>query len=127
MEALHGEVGSRISVHVLCPNAVATNIVNSEVHRPERYGGSTSNRAPRRHPVTSKIAERFRQYGMPPSRCADMVFDAIQTGVFYVLAEAEDDDGYVRLEAETRMNAMLNGTRPYRPQSALLRKIFQGE
>lgn len=126
MEAVHNEVRGRISVHVLCPNAVATNIVNSERHRPIRYGGTEQDSAAEVDQPVSKVLERFKQYGMPPARCAEFVFKAIESGVFYVLAEAEDDEGYVRLEAETRMNAILNGTRPYRPQSALLRKIFAG-
>lgn len=127
MEALHGEVRGRISVHVLCPNAVATNIVHSERHRPTRYGGVEHDQTTVAHTPVSKVAERFKQYGMPPARCAKFVFNAIESGVFYVLAEAEDDEGYVRLEAETRMKAILNGTRPYRPQSTLLRKIFVGD
>lgn len=127
MEAVHGEVLGRISVHVLCPNAVATNIVTSERNRPVRLGGAEGDSSSRIHPAANRVAERFKRYGMPPSRAAGMVFDAIQSGVFYILAEAEDDEGYVRLEAETRMNAILNGTRPYRPRSELLSKIFSGD
>ena len=124
MEALHGEVANRLSVHVLCPNVVGTNIVLSERNRPERFGGDPARvkemLSQRAHP----IAERFKAMGMPPSRCADMVFEAIQSGVFYILAEAEEDPGYVRLEAETRMNAILNGTRPYRPRSEFIARVF---
>lgn len=70
-EALHGEVANRLSVHVLCPNVVATNIVTSERNRPERFGGPVEP-----GPATAvrdRIAERFRSMGMPPSRCAQMV------------------------------------------------------
>ena len=126
MEALHGEVSGRVSVHVLCPNAVATNIVTSERHRPEHFGGSGAHEQTAVSSRSNPILERFKKYGMPPSRCAELVFDAMRTGVFYILAEAEDDEGYVRLEAQTRMEAILNGTRPYRPRSALLTKIFSG-
>ncbi len=122
-EALHGEVAGRLSVHVLCPNVVATNIVTSQRNRPQRFGGPA--RPPRgQNEGVNVIAERFKAFGMPPSRCADMVFDAIRTGVFYILAEAEDDPGYVRLEAETRMQAILDGGRPYRPRSELISKVF---
>ena len=55
---------------------------------------------------------------MPLSRCADLVLEAIRTGIFYVMAESEDDPGYVHLEAETRMQAILGGGLPYRPRSA---------
>ena len=118
-EALHGEVRDRLSVHVLCPNVVATNIVTSVRNRPERFGGPVDTGEQAR-----RVQDRFKAFGMPPARCAKMVFDAIQTGVFYILAEAEEDPGYVRLEAETRMNAILNGTRPYRPRSEFIAKVF---
>lgn len=118
-EALFQELRGRLSVHVLCPNVVATNIVTSERNRPERFGG-----APQRQGRANRIAERFRAFGMPPSRCADMVFEAIRTGVFYILAEAEEDPGFVYLEAETRMKAIVEGGLPYRPRSAWISKIF---
>ena len=120
MEALYQELGGRLSVHVLCPNVVATNIVTSERNRPARFGGPRGPSGDRPNPV----AERFKAFGMPPSRCADLVFDAIRTGAFYVLAESEDDPGYVRLEAETRMKAILGNGLPYRPPSALIGKVF---
>ena len=116
-EALYQELGGRLTAHVLCPNVVATNIVTSERNRPQRYGGP-------RHAGPNPVAERFKAFGMPPSRCADYVFDAIRTGVFYVMAEAEDDPGYIYLEAETRMQAILGGGLPYRPRSALISKVF---
>lgn len=120
MEALYQELGGRLSVHVLCPNVVATNIITSERNRPERFGGPRVPAGDRPNP----IAERFKAFGMPPSRCADLVFDAIRTGTFYVMAESEDDPGYVRLEAETRMTAILENGLPYRPRSALIGKVF---
>ena len=123
-EALFQELGGRLSVHVLCPNVVATNIVTSERNRPERFGGSPAARALRR---PQRIAERFKAFGMPPSRCADMVFEAIRTGVFYILAEAEEDPGFVYLEAETRMKAILEGGLPVRPRSAWITKIFDAD
>ena len=119
MEALFQELRGRLSVHVLCPNVVATNIVTSERNRPDRYGGP---RVPAAH--AKRIAERFKTFGMPPSRCAEMVFDAIRSGVFYVMAEAEEDPGFVYLEAETRMKAVLEGGLPYRPRSEWISKIF---
>ncbi|MDE0422622.1 MAG: SDR family NAD(P)-dependent oxidoreductase [Gammaproteobacteria bacterium] len=119
MEALYQELNGRLSVHVLCPNVVATNITTSERNRPERFGGP---RVPRGH--SNPIADRFKAFGMPPSRCADLVFEAIRTGTFYIMAESEDDPGYVRLEAETRMKAILEDGLPYRPRSALIGKVF---
>ena len=116
-EALYQELNGRLTAHVLCPNAVATNIITSERNRPDRYGGP-------RDAGPNPIAERFKAFGMPPSRCAEFVFDAIRTGTFYILAEAEEDPGYVYSEAETRMQAILGGGLPYRPRSAFLSKVF---
>ena len=122
-EALYNEVQGALSVHVLCPNAVATNIVTSERNRPERYGGVAKGTRPS-GTKPNPIAERFKAFGMAPSRCAEMVFDAIQSGEFYILAEAPDDPGYVYLEAQTRMEAILNKGLPSRPKSELLTKVF---
>jgi len=122
-EALYNEVQGALSVHVLCPNAVATNIVTSERNRPERYGGVAQGTPPS-GTKPNPIAERFKAFGMAPSRCAEMVFDAIQSGEFYILAEAPDDPGYVYLEAQTRMEAILNKGLPSRPKSELLTKVF---
>ena len=120
-EALFQELHGQLSVHVLCPNVVATNIITSERNRPARFGG------PPPHATTgrpNRIAERFKAFGMPPSRCAELVFEAIRTGVFYIMAESEDDPGFVRLEAETRMQAILEGGLPYRPRSEWISNIF---
>lgn len=117
-EALYQELGGRLSVHVLCPNVVATNIVTSERNRPERFGG------PRVTEAANPIAEGFKKYGMPPSRCADFVFGAIESGTFYVMAEAEDDPGHIYRQAETRMKGILEDGLPYRPGSPLIAKVY---
>lgn len=122
-EALYSEVVGKLSVHVLCPNVVATNIVQSERNRPAKYGGPPEVSSAR-EAGQKQITERFKAFGMPPSRCAELVFDAIQSGEFYILAEVEEDPGYVRLEAQTRMNAILDGGLPSRPRSELLSKVF---
>ncbi len=117
-EALYQELGGRLSVHVLCPNVVATNIVTSERNRPERFGG------PRVPEGANSVAEGFKKFGMPPSRCAEFVFDAMRSGTFYVMAEAEDDPGHIRRQAETRMKGILEDGLPFRPLSPLIAKIF---
>lgn len=124
MEALYQELRGRLSVHVLCPNVVATNIVTSGRNRPARFGGPVAGAAAG---AANRIAERFKAYGMPPARCADAVFDAIADGTFYIMAEAEEDPGFVRLEAETRMKAILDGGLPVRPRSAWISSIFNAD
>ena len=120
-EALFQELRGRLSVHVLCPNVVATNIITSERNRPDRFGGP-----PKRDAASpaNVIAERFKALGMPPSRCAEAVFEAMRTGTFYIMAEAEEDPGFVYLEAQTRMKAILEGGLPYRPRSEWVSNVF---
>ena len=119
-EALYQELQGRLSVHVLCPNVVGTNIVRSGTHRPERFGGPTPS-----SPAIDALVERFKNYGMPPSRCAEMVFGAIQSGDFYILAEAEEDPGHIHNQAKVRMEAILNHGRPFRPQSPFISRVFR--
>ncbi|MCY4093574.1 MAG: SDR family NAD(P)-dependent oxidoreductase [Gammaproteobacteria bacterium] len=119
-EALYQELRGRLSVHVLCPNVVGTNIVRSGTHRPERFGGPTPT-----SPATEALVERFKNHGMPPSRCADMVFQAIQSGDFYILAEAEEDPGHIHNQAKVRMEAILNRGRPFRPHSNFISRVFR--
>ena len=118
-EALYQELRGRLSVHVLCPNVVGTNIVKSGTHRPERFGGPTPS-----SPMTDALAERFKNFGMPPSQCAEMVFAAIQSGDFYILAEADEDPGHIYNQAKVRMDAILNHGRPFRPHSPFISRVF---
>ena len=118
-EALYQELRGKLSVHVLCPNVVGTNIVKSGTHRPERFGGPTPSSE-----MQERLADRFKTYGMPPSRCATMVFDAIQSGDFYILAEAEEDPGHLYNQAKVRMDAILNHGRPFRPHSKFIARAF---
>jgi NAD(P)-dependent dehydrogenase (short-subunit alcohol dehydrogenase family) len=123
-EALHGEVRGRVTVHVLCPNVVGTNIVKSEKHRPERFGGPRVRDGSEAAAASERLADRFKEKGMAPSLCAEYVFNAITTGDFYVLAEAPEDEGHVRHQAETRMTSILNGERPFRPRSDYIAEVF---
>lgn len=118
-EALYQEIRGKLSVHVLCPNVVGTNIVKSGTHRPERFGGPTP-----ASEIQERLADSFKAHGMPPSRCATMVFEAIQSGDFYILAEAEEDPGHIYNQAKVRMDAILNHGRPFRPHSEFIGRAF---
>ena len=84
-EALHGEVRGRLSVHTLCPNVVATNIPSSERARPARFGSAKVSSNPKAVQASQEIQNRFTEFGMRPSRCAEYVFAAIRSGTFYIL------------------------------------------
>ena len=119
MEGLHQELQGRLSSHVLCPQVTATNIAGSARYRPDRFGGPSQV-----NPLMQKVVDRFKSEGVPPSECARNVFEAMRSGRFYVLNEAEQDPGYIRLQVETRMNSILNGERPFRPRSPWHTTLF---
>lgn len=119
MEGLHQELQGRLTSHVLCPQVTATNIVGSERYRPDRFGGPSQ-----LSPMAQAAMDRFRSEGVPPSQCANHVFEAMRTGTFYVMSEAEKDPGYIRLQVEMRMHSILNGERPFRPRSPWHAEIF---
>lgn len=119
MEGLHQELQGRLTSHVLCPQVTATNIVGSARYRPDRFGGPSQV-----NPATQRFLDKFKSEGVPPSECANNVFDAMQKGTFYIMSEADQDPGYIRLQVETRMNSILNGERPFRPRSPWHTEIF---
>mmetsp|Transcript_48748 Transcript_48748/g.155855 ORF Transcript_48748/g.155855 Transcript_48748/m.155855 type:complete len:310 (+) Transcript_48748:68-997(+) len=112
-EGLYQELGGRLSVHVLCPHVTATKLFAGAALR----DGTAS-------PGTKYVTDKFAEFGSPPSLMADMVFDAIRTGKFYVFGENDREPGFVRLQAEVRMKAMLDGGLPFRPPSEIFRKVF---
>ena len=119
MEALYQEVRGGISVHVLCPNVVATNIVRSGTHRPERFGGPIPT-----NEHMERVVAGFKEHGMPPDQVANYVFEALRTGTFYALAEADEDPGHIYNQAKVRMDAILNDGRPFRPSSQFIARAF---
>ena len=87
----------------------------------ERFGGSSPT-----NEVTERMVANFKAHGMPPDQCADYVFEALRTGTFYILAEADEDPGHIHNQAKVRMDAILNDGRPFRPHSQFIAKVFSG-
>lgn len=96
-----------ISVHVMCPSFVATNILQSS-----REGAETFRNSPG-VPLTKQAKDFYewfdRQHrrGMLPAEAAQLVVDAIRDGTFYVLTHPQMN----RL-VEYRMRAILGETEP---------------
>jgi len=93
-ESLHHELalrGSKIGVSALCPEAVATRILDAERNRPEELRGGTRAAGPERAMVEGALRAAVAQ-GVAPERIAERVVDAIRTRRFYVLS----DDGWRR-------------------------------
>jgi NAD(P)-dependent dehydrogenase (short-subunit alcohol dehydrogenase family) len=68
--------GSNVGVSVLCPGAVATNIVQSARHWPARLGPAPEVRSTE-YPQLDEL--------MAPARVADITFEAIAARRFWIL------------------------------------------
>lgn len=102
-------IKAKIGVSVLCPGGVNTRILEAERNRPAEMQSATVTVGPV-HPAVAQADAMLRQLveaGMPPSRVAEMVFEAIRDERFYILTH-EDWKQYVR----KRLNDILLGRNP---------------
>ena len=93
-ESLHHELSLRqakIGVSALCPEAVATRILDAERNRPAELREGPRADAPERAMVEGALRAAVAQ-GVAPQRIAERVVDAIRARRFYVLS----DDGWRR-------------------------------
>mmetsp|Transcript_55107 Transcript_55107/g.110601 ORF Transcript_55107/g.110601 Transcript_55107/m.110601 type:complete len:167 (-) Transcript_55107:199-699(-) len=116
-EGLYQEIQGRLSVHVLCPHVTATDVFSGSVLK-------DSSKSEREKAGARFVMSGFQKFGSPPSKMADMVFSAIKRGSFYVFGENDLEPGFVRLQAETRMKAMLEDGLPWRPPSKIFAQVF---
>lgn len=92
-ETLHYELQSLqapIGVSVVCPGQVASGIAESGEHR--AYEGSSEGEA-----ATDALQEYLRsgvEAGMSPARCAEIIFEAIRKGRFWVFPHPEFKDSW---------------------------------
>jgi NAD(P)-dependent dehydrogenase (short-subunit alcohol dehydrogenase family) len=107
-ECLHHELtlrGAQVKVSVLCPEAVATRIDDSERVRPERHAAAPPPSA-EREMVRSAITASIRA-GVPPAEIAERVVGAIREERFYVLSGGD----WQRM-CETRCEDVRTGRNP---------------
>jgi len=116
-EGLFQELQGSLSVHVLCPHVTATDVFAGGLLR-------DASKSDKEKAGARFLVSGFKKFGSPPSKMADMVFDAIRRGRFYVFGENDLEPGYVRLQAETRMKAMLEDGLPRRPPSKIFAEVF---
>ena len=85
-----------VGVSVLCPGAVATNIMQGERHRPEHLQSQPAPEpTPEAEAMTAAMAEVIES-GRPPDEVADLVHDAVINDEFYIYT----DPGIVAAVAE---------------------------
>jgi NAD(P)-dependent dehydrogenase (short-subunit alcohol dehydrogenase family) len=118
-ETLYHELkisGSQIGVSVLCPGFVRTRILEAERNRPVELQNAPSQRVmtPEEQMAVKMIMEGIQkafQNGMPPDKCAELVFKAIEENTFYILTHPE-----FMPAIRQRMEDILQGHNPTLPQ-----------
>jgi NAD(P)-dependent dehydrogenase (short-subunit alcohol dehydrogenase family) len=99
-------VGSKIKASVLCPGIIATNIADSERHRPD---GLATEFTEDQKFVTDYLAQVIAD-GMAPDEVARIVLDAIRAERFLILTH----DAY-RSQLNARVDALFAGQLPDLP------------
>jgi NAD(P)-dependent dehydrogenase (short-subunit alcohol dehydrogenase family) len=106
-EVMHhelGMLGAKLKVSVLCPAWVNTRIIDSDRNRPGEPSGPGAN------PGFDAMRETVRglvEAGLPPSRVAELVFEAIRDERLYVLTHPD----FLPL-VRHRMEGIIEGTNP---------------
>jgi short-subunit dehydrogenase len=99
---------SKIKVSVLCPGIISTNILDCEKHRPEELMNQPGEIA--EHPEFDNYFGFYRQLittGMPPSRVAELVFNAIKEEKFYIHTHED-----MKKLVERRMEDIIRENKP---------------
>ena len=102
-ETLYRELdaaGSNVGVSVLCPGAVATNILGSARHWPTRLGAGPAVPADTTYPELDNV--------MHPAQVADITFKAIAQRRFWILTHPEQYAAAMR----ARMDGAVRGANP---------------
>jgi len=103
--------GANIKVSVICPGVVNTNIMDAERNRPEIYSNDSSQVA--QNPEPDDMEQAFREMtkaGMPPSLLAEIVFEAIKEGKFYIYTHPE-----MKPLIQLRMEGIMEERNPFLP------------
>ena len=78
-----------IGVSVLCPGTVATNLHQSEEHRPDRYAGPVDDAVNEKRAFTARLFEEVLPTGMDPLVIGEKVLYGILHNDFYILPHPE--------------------------------------
>lgn len=110
-ETLYAElenVGSKVTVHCLCPGMVATNIGSSERNRPKELRDEVANVSnPEAMGDLAEHAEEFVKIAQTPDAVAERVLAAVVEGRFWI-----ETDTYYRETIAARHRSIENRTAP---------------
>jgi NAD(P)-dependent dehydrogenase (short-subunit alcohol dehydrogenase family) len=97
-------IDARIGVSVLCPSAVNTNIPTSRRNRPPELINDSNDPTNVVTPQMQLYRERMNAalaLGKDPAEIADIVYNAIRNGDFYILTHPDQQEERIRARAET--------------------------
>jgi|HubBroStandDraft_4_1064222.scaffolds.fasta_scaffold350990_1 NAD(P)-dependent dehydrogenase (short-subunit alcohol dehydrogenase family) len=100
-ETLYRELelaGSAVGVSVLCPGAVATNILRSASHWPPRLGPAPKEKTDTEYPELDSV--------MQPAEVADITFAAIAERRFWILTHPQQYAPAMRARTEGAINGV---------------------
>jgi len=97
------QASSKVSVSVICPGIINTNIIDSERNRPAGLKNPPNPAKDLNSPQAQQVLETIKRIfanGMLPEKVAGIVFDAIKENKFYILPNAETfkDSIHARLD-----------------------------
>ena len=81
--------GSQIQVHVLCPGWVRTGILDADRNRPNTLQNLSEKSHHHQVVGNSRNVQAEMEAGISPAEVADHVYNAIQTGTFYIHTHPE--------------------------------------
>jgi NAD(P)-dependent dehydrogenase (short-subunit alcohol dehydrogenase family) len=108
-ETLHHELGllgAQVGVSVLCPAWVKTNIADSDRNRPPSYPPSAEAATPQGQMI-EQVTRHLISTGIPPSKVAEDVIEAIRAKRFYIFTHPE----FLKL-AQQRFETILAAKNP---------------
>ena len=98
-EVLYSELKeTNIGVSVLCPGAVATNIIEAAKHRPEEYGSSGDK------PVIAGDVKTFLEQGLDPDAVGKLVLEGMYAEQFFLFT-----DPRILISVERRLERIRRG------------------
>ena len=100
---------SSIGVSVLCPSFVQTQIHLSERNRPSEQSGHDEAQKQALLEGSKAVFDAVFKNAMMPDKVADLVFEAIKIGRFYIFTHPEGS----RRKVEERMRTILGDSTPY--------------
>ncbi len=109
--------GALVKVSVLCPGLVRTNIVDTERNRPADLKNEPVKMTPEMQAGLNALKAAF-EAAMPPSRVADIVFDAVKDERFYILTHPE----WMEV-IQMRTDSLLRMENPRDPAPAIMRIV----